>query len=211
MRLHWCCLVVLCAAALHGPESAAGQSLEVGGTVGLGARGSESELIRQESHRIAGVYGSVFWSGRHEVMFRGAWLDLGSRRAADGYGGCTGCPPGVAFRVIRTSTAPRRFLSASWLYHFRSGHTLRPFVGAGLSVSRDTVQIDCEPVTTDCGSLRSIRFGIHSQSRGGPVGSVGLALMLKKAFALRAAVHFDRPAGEEASLFETAVMVGYRF
>lgn len=211
MNVPWRCCVLLCAVALCTPAPAECQSVELGGTLGVGARGSESELVRQEARPIVGVYGSVNWSDRFEVMLRGAWLELGSRTAAEGHGGCTGCPPGVAYEVIRSSTGPRRFVSGSWLYHFRSGRTLRPFAGVGISVSRDSEQVSCKPVTVDCGSLPGLRFGTVTQSRGGPVGSVGLAMLLKKTYVLRAAVHFHRPAGEETSLFETAVMVGYRF
>jgi hypothetical protein len=220
MSHYWKRSILLCSVTLLVPLSVSGQSLEVGGTVGVGARGSEGSLVRQEALPIGGVYGSVFWTDRFETMVRASWLHLGARRESDLYstgcldGGIPGsCLTDVAFQIVRRATAPRTFIAGSVLYHFRPNRPVWPFVGAGFGVMRDREHVSCEPAATSCDSLMGgdFRLGTSTSSRADIIGIAGLSTSFANHFVLRGSIHFHRPAGEELSLFETSFTFGYRF
>lgn len=201
--------------ALSVPRPAAAQAFEVGGSLGVGARGSESELARQEALPVAGVHGSVLLGDRFETMVRVAWLDLNDPGGTTYYADCRpefprSCDPSVAVGVRSRLTAPRTFINGNALYHFRRGKPVRPFAGAGFGVMRDQEQVTCELAGCDA-YLPGFRASTRTLSYADLIGVFGASVAVADRVVIRGAVHFHRPAGEELSLFETTAMVGYRF
>lgn len=208
--LRLCVLVV--GSTLFISRAVYGQSLEVGGAFGVGARGSESQLIVEESHAIGGVYASLHWADRFETLLRASWLDLPVRSGTLVYP--TPCPntgscevQGFA-RVSKTFQSPRVFVGGSVLYDFRRGRGVRPFVGGGWGIMRERVDTRCEGPGTFCDAFSS---GVSTTSLNDPTGVAGVSTLFGKHAVLRGAVHFHRLGGEQFALFETSLMLGYRF
>lgn len=199
-------------------STAIGQSVELGGSLGVGARGSESRLVSSESIRADGAYASVFLNDQFEVAIRGTWLHLGPRTGASiYYARCPedrpACVSDVAFRVVDSSSAPRMFLSALGLYHFASPYAVRPFVGGGFGASRDRQNLQCVSVTVSCETAapRQIPLGERKLTSYGPVVAAGIYASFAKHYGFRGGIDFFRPGGESLSLFEAFVAIGYHF
>lgn len=193
------------------------QSVEVGATLGIGARGSEDSLFRNEALPVAGVHLSAWWADRVETAFRLAWLDLPDPQwTTIYYYGCdrdvaTGrCRPTGNVRVISRRGGPRRFMAGQALYHFRRGRSLRPYAGVGIGVIRDSEMVGCEVAGCEP-LLPGLAFGRRVSSYLDVTGIGGMSTVIGRHIVVRGGVQWHRIAGEELSLFEIAAGVGYRF
>lgn len=198
--------------------SALGQPLELGGSIGTAARGSEGALVASPWYQGPGVYGNIMWTERFETTLRVVWVQLGSRQGASAYyqgceSGLRDCRPAVAFTIVERSNAPWTFVTGSAHYYFRPREeVLRPFVGLGVGVSRDSTDVTCEPAAASCDTVAGdIRFGRRVSLVGDSVAIAGVAATLRHHYVVRGVVYFHRPGGEGSSLFETALTLGYRF
>lgn len=141
------------------------QTLEIGGSIGTAARGSEGALVGSPWYTSPGVYGNVTWTQRFETTLRVVWVQLGSRDYASlYYVGCESasrdCRPQVAFSIVERSRAPWTFVTASVHYNFRPREVVRPFVGLGVGLSRDSMNVTCEAAAVSCDAIvRDIRLG----------------------------------------------------
>jgi hypothetical protein len=80
------CLTVLLSSMSATPSIAFGQYVELGGSLGTGARGSDGELVIDEARLTGGFHVSSWWADRFEAGFRLVWVDLPSINARTGYG-----------------------------------------------------------------------------------------------------------------------------
>jgi hypothetical protein len=196
---------------------ALGQALEIGGSIGTAARGSEGALVRYPWYPSPGVYANVTWTQRLETTLRVVWVQLGSRQGTSGYfNGCESgrrdCRPAVAFYIVERSKAPWMFVTGSAHYYFRPREVVRPFAGLGVGVSRDSMNVTCEAATASCDNVASeFRLGRRVSILRDSVAIAGIAATFKRNFVGVATVYFHRPGGESSSLFETALTIGYRF
>ena len=196
---------------------AQGQALELGGSLGTAARGSESSLVTSPWNPSLGVYASVLWTERLETTFRVAWVQQGSRQSSAGYFvGCESvqppCRAPLAFSIVERSNAPLTFITGSAQFNFRPREVVRPFVGLGVGVTRNSTHVTCEPVSVSCDEVASdFRLGRRVSVQRGLVAIAGVAATFRQNYVGRATVSFHRPGGEDSSLFETALTVGYRF
>ena len=209
-------IVILC---LVGSPRAWAQQLEIGGTAGVGARGSESAPVRTEAHVITGVHVSGWWLSRVETGLRVAWLKLPTRiGGATYYYGCeigTGgrCQPTGSLQVLFERTSPRTFVGGQILYHFRHGKQWRPFAGVAFGGIRDTEFRRCEVAgcQEQLPGLQSA-LGSRTEWHADPLSpAAGVSTTVGKRVIIRGGVQFHRPFGEELSLLETFVGIGYRF
>lgn len=213
----WHQVVVASCVWLVSSAPALGQAVEVGGSIATAARGSEGALIRSPWYPSPGVYANVEWTQRLETTLRAVWVQLGPRQGTNGY--FTGCEPGrrdcrsvVAFNIVERSTAPWMFVTGSTHYYFRPREVVRPFVGLGVGVSRDSTNVTCAAAATSCDTVpNELRRGKRVEVLRDVVAIAGVAATFKRHYVGRAAVYFHRPGGESSSLFETALTLGYRF
>ncbi len=195
------------------PSAVFGQSIELGGSLGTGARGTESKLVRQEARLTRGFHVSAWWADRFETAFRVVWLDS----AVDQFRNilrlrlrCPAerCVPGV-LRIESHRLGDRRFAAGQAVYHFRSGHQLRPYLGLGIGTIQDHERVSC--VTPGCEALLP---GLQLGERRYRYRDVSLISGLSTTFwdrvVVRGGVVFHRPGGENLSLFETSAQIGYR-
>ena len=107
LGLAWCLWLALSTPAL-------GQALELGGSIGTAARGSEGALVRSPWYTSPGVYANIAWTQRLETTIRVVWVQLGSRQSTSGYfNGCQSgrrdCRPAVAYYIVeRSRKLPRQ-------------------------------------------------------------------------------------------------------
>ena len=212
-------LVRLVILSLVGSPCAWAQQLEIGGTAGVGARGSEAALVRTEAHVITGVRVSGWWLSRVETGLRVAWLALPTPiRGVTYFYGCeigTGgrCEPTGSLRVLFERTSPRTFLSGHLLYHFRHGQQWRPFAGVAFGGMRDTEFRRCE--VAGCQELLpglQPVLGSRTAWNTDPLSPVaGVSTTVGKRVIVRGGIQLHRPFGEELSLLETFAGIGYRF
>ena len=152
-----------------------------------------------------------------ETTLRVAWVQLGARQGMSGYfNGCMSgrpdCRPAVAYYIVERSKSPWMFVTGSAHYYFRPREVLRPFLGLGVGVSRDSMHVTCAAVTASCDALASaFRLGRRVSLLRDTVAVAGVAATFKRHYVGRATVYFHRPGGESSSLFETALTIGYRF
>lgn len=192
------------------------QSIEVGGTLGLGARGSEGSLVRSEARLIGGAHVGAWWADRVETAVRVAWLDLPRESGIDTYyTGCQvdldigRCRPTGSVRIVRQASA-RRFVAGQALYHFQRGRPVRPYAGVGIGLMLDRERLTCEVAGCER-LLPGLPLGTRRSSARDVTAIGGLSALIAGHIVLRGGVQFHRPAGEDLSLFETLVGVGYRF
>jgi hypothetical protein len=221
VRNKWNALV--CSIVVCTPASAWAQSIEAGGTVGTGARGTESKLARQEARLVTSLQLSGWWADRLETGFRIGWIDLPDISSrANYYHGCQSdrngrCLPTGSVEVVGRRVGERRLVAGQVLYHFRTGKKVRPHVGLGFGKTRDTEMLNCEP--SGCEVILS---GLPFGTSGPPLGKrsstypdqawiAGVSTLLWNRVVLRGGVQIHNFAGEERSLTETSVQVGYRF
>ena len=204
---------VICSALLVAltatPSTAEGQFIEPGGSLGTGARGTESQMVRQEARLTGGLHLSAWWADRVEGGVRLVWVDLPSHRYQTGYG--FDCATGKCQTIVETATQTyggRRMVSGHGVYHFRRGRLLRPYLGVGVGTIHERERVEC--VTPGCEAF-GLRPGERRYSYGNVAAISGLSTTLGDRLYVRGGIVFHRPAGEELSLFETSAQIGYRF
>jgi hypothetical protein len=214
---------LVCGIVIFTPASVIAQSVEAGGTIGTGARGTESKLARQEARLVTSLHLSGWWADRLETSFRVGWIDLPdiSSRSTYYYG-CVPdangrCLPTGSLEVIGRRIGERRLVAGQVLYHFRRGKKLRPHVGLGFGRTHDSEMLSCEPA-----GCEAILSGLPFGNSGPPLGRrsttypdqawiAGVSTLFWNRVVLRGGVYIHSFAGEERSLTETSVQVGYRF
>lgn len=143
---------------------AQGQTLELGGSLGAAARGSESSMVTSPWNPSLGVYASVLWTERLETTARVARVQQGVREGSAGYlAGCEStlppCRPLLAFSIVERSKTPLTFITGSAQFNFRPRKAVRPFVGLGVEVTRNTTDGTSwgAPPSTSIGPAGKIR------------------------------------------------------
>lgn len=190
------------------PVSSLAQTVDAIGTVGIGSRGSESELARSEARLMLGGQAGVLWDGRLETAVRATWFDRPERTGASTYYfGSRSAPEPL--RVLHTP-GDRVLLTGQVTYHFRRGASVHPFLGAGLGVIHDREDIRCEVPGCEAllpglttGRLTSTAFDLAA------IG--GVAVVVSNHVVLRGGLQLHCPLCEETSVLETFFDVGYRF
>lgn len=211
----WVLIVMVCAVLPWAKSEA--QTLELGASIGTGNSGSEGSAIQGDPRVVMALSAGVLWRDRLETTFRVASLRLGPRGYTNSYftgcgvGSAAACAPAVSQYVSTEFTGPRTYLTGMLLWHFRPQARVRPFSGVGLGTAREPLRATCEPVLRSCDELARLRLGSFVQSQTDYLLSAGVVGSITRRLVLRGAVNFHRPGGEELSLFETSVAVGYRF
>jgi hypothetical protein len=108
MDCNWKWFALLCGITVCAPVSLLAQSVELGGMIGSGARGTENSFARAEAQPMWGAYGSVWWADRFETVFRVAWVDRHDPIGSSTY--YFGCAARLNFtgRVARSSHWSKR-------------------------------------------------------------------------------------------------------
>jgi len=197
---------------------AAAQTLELGGSIGIGIRGRDGSAFGRDSRVMSGVHASVWWEDRLETGFRVAWQELPQQKfAATYFYGCVELDaagrcrrPAGSFRVISDRTSPRTFLNVVILYHFLPGEFARPFVGAGMGGWRETEFIRCE--VPGCEALRpTLSLGPRTEWRDDLAPTAGISVTLARRLVVRGGFALHNLFAEEWSTFESFLAIGYRF
>ena len=184
------------------------QEIELGGTIGFGARGSESAAARLDKARsLVGAYGSIWWSDRFETAVRAAWfyeedVTRGSRHS-----------PNLAqgpLLVLETRHGVRRIVGVDARYYYRQEPLLRPYFGGGVAVIRDQLTSFCEFDGCDA-VVPDVPLGPFTATDVELVFLGGLSKTLNDHLRFRVGFQWLRPLGESLSIFEGLVSLGYRF
>ena len=201
------CLTVVGASAL--PLPARAQEVEVGGVVGSAGGGSESDVVALDAlHGLAGAYGSVWWTARFETAVRVAWfyepdVTRGSRHHAP-------LNPGPdSSSVLETRRGSRQLISINASYHFRQEAVVRPYVGIGFGVIRDQLLTFCEVAGCEA-SAPQVPFGRSVFTHKGLIATGGVSKTLYDRLVLRGGIRWHTPGGEDLSIVEVSLGVGYR-
>jgi hypothetical protein len=133
------------------PERAWAQAIEAGAGVAFSCKSVDTSPCTYKWGRVDAVHVAWWRSPSLVVEARGARLE-GPRSRIVAVPE-TVSPTGTFFRSYTLRDERRTLLQASVLYHFRPGHTIRPFVGGGLGALWwrgdafcDSRQIDCKRV-----------------------------------------------------------------
>ena len=185
------------------PEPALSQSVEVGGTVGVGLHGS-----RSDARSMLGGQVGVWWNDGWETTLRATWFAPSDFSGVSTYYiGSAADPRPVG---LRHTPRKRRVVTSQTLYHFRRGTMIRPFLGPVFGVIRDRVVNSC-----DIAGCEALAPGLPFGPRSSSLFSVGVAFGVfadfSEHFVIRGGVQLHCPMCEEFSIFETFVDVGYRF
>ena len=190
-----------------GPTAVYAQDIELGGLIGLGARGSESEIAKlDEARPIGGAYGSIWWSDRLETVGHAAWfyeseVTRGSRDILLNPG------PG-SVEVLEMRHGARQLIGVDTRLYFRRDPLPRPYVGVGIGLIRDQLIEVCE--SAGCEAVASGSFR-RTSTYGDLRLIAGLSKTLSDRLRLRVGVQWHTPGGEERSLLEAVLSIGYRF
>lgn len=181
------------------------QRPELGASIGLGTGG--------HTKTMTGVHATVWWNDRIETGIRMAWWPVAyPHGSAVYYVNCgDGIPSTCApVSIHLNSVTPRRFIAAEMRYHYRRGERLRPFVGAGygrMDTSRDVSCAipGCEPLLGP-----TFPWGRRTSSAPDPIIIGGVSYAITNHLLARGVtrLHFG---GEELTMLETAVELGFRF
>jgi hypothetical protein len=206
-------LTVVLITALGGctSTSAHAQTLEVGGSIGIGAPGSEGSLVTLSARVVPAVHVSIWPGDRLEVSIRAAFLAGPSGPTTTTYTRCVPRPePGcqtVRIDVIGRA-GMRRYTALDVVYHAGAGRA-RPFIGAGIGSISSTHTRSCD--VAGCEAILGFALGTSTAGAGDVIAIAGVAVAVTPHSILRGAVHFHRPAGENLSMFEMSFMAGYKF
>jgi hypothetical protein len=177
------------------------QDIELGGSLG-----KRLDNPVDVSTTVGGFHVSGWWHDSFETAFRLVRVDLPNTISIGTYFLPTG-----PVRVGHQWIGKRSFMAGYAIYHFRKGHTIRPFAGVGIGVVRETDQLVCEVAGCER-MLPSERFGVRTESHGYFVSSGGVSALVSDHVVLRGGLHFHNvPGGEERAFIESSVQVGFRF
>ena len=182
------------------------QEIELGGTIGSGAPGSEGAAAElDEQRRGVGAYGSIWWSEDLETVVRVAWLHEHGV-TTNPYPG----PPTPESVYLDTHHGGRQLIGVGGRFYYRQDPLVRPYLGGGISVVRKRlttfcVTPGCEAVAPDAPLGRSTSTDVELVFLG------GLSKTLNDHLRFRVGFQWLRPLGESLSIFEGLVSLGYRF
>ena len=182
------------------PAGVSAQVVELGGTIAAGCVGSDGSLCSSE-HPMYAAHASWWLADRVEIAGRVAHMRLTP------YRGITVFPHEVTFDVTGRS---RDFFSALFIYHFRRGNRVRPFVGFGSGAYGHAQRVDCSPLR--CASVPGLPPEGHRREwMRDAILTTGASIHVTKRWNVRAGFLSHRFGNDENSTTEWLVGAGYRF
>ncbi len=210
--------VILGLSMLLSVSAAAGaQSLSAGVGIGRGCAGDSSGFCGDEAGPMWSAHSSAWIKDRLEVGVRVALLPLPDQQyfvARDDRFNLVSDPTVRELTQIDVDSnrRSRYILSGEVLYHFRQGHTVRPFVGGGFGIMSNQLTQTCLPA--GCELLMPIlsspvgRLASHS---GNVTFTAGASAPIVKNVQLRVGLRLHNPSGEGLSTTEAFVETDWRF
>lgn len=196
MRIALILCSLLCVAG-----GAAAQTVEVGGRVGTGCKGSEDSLCSGGTGVLFG--GHVSWWANERVELSSALTRV--------------TLPTTEFRFneieVFTTDRKRDFVSLLFIYHFLEGRPVRPMLGIGSGWYADASRTGCRPAGCET-VLRNPGGPLLGQYRAWDIDAVfvvGLSGMLTDRWVIRGAWQSHRFGNEENMTQQFFTAVGYRF
>lgn len=192
------------------PSTTSAQHLELGATIGSGTTSRQPQTVRA-------LQASLWWADRIETAFRVAWLPLPPAGPTGYFVGCGPAPSSTCqperVDILFAPVSPRRFVAGELIYHFRRGHRLRPFAGGGYGRMDTSEDVSC--AIPGCEAVINptpdFRWGRRTSSASDPIGVVGGSYALTPHLIVRGVLHVHRLGGEELSLTEKSIGIGFRF
>lgn len=191
-------------------RAAHGQAVEIGAMAGRACQGSEASLCGSFEH--------VMWSG-----YVSAWLT--EHLEAHARVGRVGLPEfSTEFTLppesplgsvsTRVSDRARTLWSGQAIYHAGRGR-VRPYVGAGAGVVRESYSSSCAPagcesfLASQSGRRRAV--GAIADTFGAWIASVGVRGLIGRSAVVRAGLTFHNFGGGAQALTELSAGIGWRF
>jgi hypothetical protein len=205
-------LLILAAVCLTIPAPAQAQ-IDVGVTLGRGWPGSDGSIIRWNfKRRVEGVHVGYWWTERFTTAVRFARAHLPPPGVMSYFVGCgRGAPPDCQSQrvgVLVGGKSPRQYWTIEFLRHFAERSPIRPFIGGGIGTMDATRVRRCE--VPGCEALLGFSLEPARSTARNPVAIAGVNGTILRRLVVQVAVRFQRPLGEELSLFETSLGMGVR-
>lgn len=196
-------LVAAGALILGAPDGTQAQAVETGFVVGAGQHGEGADV-----RSLIGVEAAVEWNERWLTAIQTTRFTPSNRVGITTY--YLGSLRDLHPVHLLTRQDPRLTISVLTLYHYRSQHRIRPFIGGGIAVIRDTEHITCQIEGCEQ-SLPRVSLGRQTASIVDLFFTGGVSALVGRHIVLRGGVQIGCPYCEGNSVLDGFGSVGYRF
>jgi hypothetical protein len=196
-------LVAAGALILGAPNGIQAQVLETSFVVGAGQHGEGADV-----RALNGAEAAVEWNERWLTAIHATRFTTSNRVGITTY--YLGSLQDLRPVRLLTRHDQRLTISVLTLHHYRSKHPIRPFIGGGIAVIRDTERITCQ--IEGCEQLLpGVSFGRQTASIVDLFFTGGVSAFVGRHIVLRGGVQIGCPYCEGNSVFDWFGSVGYRF